>query len=243
MQKNNDEIFSDLPVIDDIDLGINRTQEAKKSEPIETDFKVEPEKKAKSRRKLYIVLISLGVVLAITAIMVWLFAFKGIYVFQGLPLSSFSNSYYSIKIPEGYVRTENSLGESGTDITFVDPDESSEGIQSKVYLVSGEMTVSRKNDYFKALDEQYSKANIEKSHSSGGVNGAVDIVYSTKDWKGLESRTVSHVMARDKEHVGRYNKLVIYKSGKIYEIVITSPKYNPGLAVDAGKIFESFQIK
>ena len=94
-------------------------------EPIITNkVMAEPASEKKPyRRKLVIILASVAVVMIIAGFFSFLFLFKGIYVFQGLPLSSFSNSYYSLKIPEGYSKSENNLGTSGTDITFFDPDE------------------------------------------------------------------------------------------------------------------------
>lgn len=242
MKQENKELLNKV-VFDEIDISDNKN--TTQPEPIVTkkpEIK-EDEKPKKSHRKLIIILSSFAVVTGIAVFIVWLFVFKGIYAFQGLPLSSFSNSYYSIKIPVGYSKFENNLGESGTDIAFSDPKEASLAVQSKVYIASGNMSVDSKEKYFNELDEQYSEDLIKKSRSSTGVNGAANIVYSKQARDGQQSRMISYDIKRQTDWVGRYSKLSIFSDGKIYEIVITSPRGNPGLAVDVRKIFDSFEIK
>lgn len=242
MKQENDDLLNKV-ALEEIDLLDNR--ETFQSEPIVTK-KIETknnEKPKKSHRKLIIILVSIAVTAAVVAFVVWLFMFKGIYAFQGLPLSSFSNNYYSLKIPVGYSKFENSLGGSGTDVSFSDPKEALLAVQSKVYIASGEMSLGSKEKYFSDLDKQYSESAIKKSRSATGLNGAANIVYSKQSRNGSESRMISYDIKRQTERVGRYDKLSIFSDGKIYEIVITSPRGNPGLAVDVQKIFDSFEIK
>ncbi len=243
MKDNDRQKLEDNIPLDAIDL----SDEKKHSQPepiITKKVESEPvEGSKKSHRKLFVVLISLAVIMSVATFMVWLFVFKGIYAFQGLPLSSFSNSYYSLKIPEGYTKSENDLDGSGTDISFSDLDEKTVGTQSKVYVMSGNMPVDQKNRYFSDLDKKYTDSYIKKSQSAAGVNGAADIRYSKHNQHGFPARTISYDITTNSNRVGRYDKMSIYKNGKIYEIVITSPRSNPGLAVDAKKIFDSFEIK
>ena len=244
MKESDNQNDSDLPIFTGIDIS-DCEQQTQPAAPI-VNKKVESEndKKPKiSKRKLYIILISFALFSLIAGLVLWLFVFKGIYIFQGLPLSNFSNSYYSLKIPKGYSKLENSLGSTGTDVTFFDKSENAVVVQSKVYVFSGEMGQDKKTKYFKDLDTQYSETAIEKSRSSAGLNGAAGIVYSKENHDGLSARTISYEVTRKNDHVGRYDKLAIYKSGYIYEIIVSSPRNNPGLAADAKKIFDSFEIK
>lgn len=231
----------ELPPISDIDLSDDF--DTPKPEPIVTVKKIEEQIPKKSHKGLYIVIAAILSVMLICGTLIWLFMLNGIYIFQGLPLRNYSNDIYSIKIPEGYTSNENNLGSAGNDATFVDPYENDSSVQSKVYIVTGQISDTAKSKYLSDLDSLYSTNNIEKSKKDIGFNGMANIEYSKTDVNGMQARTVIYDATKDKDRIGKYYKVSIFENGMIYEIIISAPNGNPGLAVDAQKIIDSFTIK
>lgn len=207
----------------------------------------DPEKNAsekKSKKKITIVVSIIGMVLVVVGVLTWLFQFKGIYMFQGLPLEKYSNSIYSVSKPIGYKILENNITGSNADVTFINPEQDKSSMQSKVYITSNQIDSVTKQKYLDQLDSTYSNNNIEQSKKSvSGFRGQANIKYSKANYRGFESRRIDYDIAKGSERIGRYSKLSLFKDGKIYEIIVSATSSDPGLVVDIDKIFTSFSLK
>ena len=230
----------ELPPISDIDISDNFDQP--KPEPIVTT-KAEEKLPKKSNKLLYVIIAAAVAVAFAAGTLIWLFMMGGIFNFSGLPLRNFTNDTYSIKIPEGYTASQNDLGNSSSDATFVDPYEKIDGTQSKVYIVIGEITAAAQEKYISEIDALYSPSNIEKSKKSGGYKGSANIEYIRSNINNATARMVVYDALKDDDRIAKYFKASIFDDGKLCEIIISAPNENPGLAVDAQKIIDSFTLK
>ena len=59
----------------------------------------------------------------------------------------------------------------------------------------------------------------------------------------MTARMVIYDATKGNDHIAKYFKASIFNNGKVYEIIISAPSNNPGLAVDAQKIIDSFTLK
>jgi len=190
----------------------------------------------KSHMKLFVILGVALVSLVGIGVAVWMMFFNGI------PLKQYSNSEYSIMVPETYKKEE-----SGSSVKFSKPepgDGKVNGRESNVAVSVIDISNDLRDEMVKYMNDNFTKEKITDKGAFGDGGGASDVsvVKSTKD--GMDIITMSGNSLDDKKVIdGKFKMKIIIAEKKAYSILVGANPSDSSLSASADRIIDSFKIK
>lgn len=194
-----------------------------------------------NKLKIIIAACALLIISGLIWFLIWYFNGGGNRQINGVPLKTFSNNDFSIQVPSDYTKEEKDLGTAGFQYSFNSRANSKNEI-SKVYVLVGPLTDTCKKECLSGLDKTYTDTVI-KSSKQDGYNGMKNINYIKDDIAEMNARLVYYDSVDKNKVIEKYYMAMMTSDDHLYEIIITSNNSDPGLAVSANKVINSFSTK
>jgi|GEM_PF-1875460 len=190
----------------------------------------------KSHMKLFVILGVILIALAGIGVAVWLLFFNGI------SLKQYSNSEYSIMVPESYKK-------EGLDsyAKFSKPEPTDgkiKGRESIVIVKVIDIPNDLRGEIVKYINDNFTKEKITDKGAFGDNSGASDVsvVKSTTD--GMNILIISgNSLDYEKVVDGKFKMKIIIAKKKAYSILVGANPSDSGLLASADRIIDSFKIK